>query len=879
MRNLHSSTRSVTSVIVSMSCLLALGATAFAATQTLISGNGAIGSTDPLNLYSTDSGATFHNAFIVAGTPLYDTIPGTKWISVSSGGNGPVNTSVLFRTSFVLPAGFTDPSLEILVHADNVATVFLNGFQFGQQPFVEDAANFTNPPSIFGISDPAHFQAGVNVLDIEVYNGNNPLGLDYQATIVPEPSTMSLLGLGLLGVLGFVRRPNRRSAMRKLHSSTSSITSAIIGMSCLLALGATGVAATQTLISGNGPIGSTDPLNSYSTDGGATFHDAFIITGASNYDTIPGTKWISVSSSGFGPSNTSVLFRTSFVLPAGFTDPSLEILVHADNVATVFLNGFQFGQQPFVEDAANFTNPRSIFTITDPLDFQAGNNVLDIEVYNFNNPLGLDYQATIIPEPSTMSLFGLGIVGLLAVGRRRNGAHGRGEGRMTTNIKTIRAAIFLIAFTLCSAALPAFANVLTMDELPNQPVDGLSFNGVTFHFTISGVASLDSFYHASNGGVEHYVQDPSLEGNSLGVLTLDFATPTSGLQFGFARSATVPMSPGLQVSLFDGSLNPLGTFNVDSSVFITFSEGLFTSNLTIGRAALSFPNAPVAPRFAIDNLTFTPVPEPSTFALVAIALTGLVIWRKGRVMKKLAKVLLLLVFAATTMTTASFSNVITFAGNDPGAQAVDPKPNSSAAAAAFDASAGVLGGLNLVTFESLPLGQFSSMTLAPGVTATQVNNDPAAGGIVTEGYATPVGAATGYNTTPGGARFLGFVALFDIGTARLDISFSNPIQAWGAYAVGLDSGAAGTVNVEFDDGTANSFQLADTSPAGVQFFGFTDANRSIVAVSLVETGISGGSRDIYGVDDMRYVLVPEPSTFALAGLSIVGLLAIIRRRR
>src|SRR5437870_13407637 len=174
-------------------------------------------------------------------------------------------------------------------------------------------------------------------------------------------------------------------------------------------------------------------------------------------------------------------------------------------------------------------------------------------------------------------------------------------------MKSIRAGAFLIAFVLATGTLPALANTLTMDELPFQPVNGLSFKGVTFHFSISGVPSTDANYNAGNGGIEHYVQDPSLEGNSLGVLTLDFPTPAFGLQFGFARSTSGTMTPGLQVSLFDASLNPLGTFNVNSSVFVTFSEGLFTSNLTIGRAALSFPNATLAQRFAIDNLTF-PIP-------------------------------------------------------------------------------------------------------------------------------------------------------------------------------------------------------------------------------------------------------------------------------
>src|SRR5262245_8351345 len=154
-------------------------------------------------------------------------------------------------------------------------------------------------------------------------------------------------------------------------------------------------------------------------------------------------------------------------------------------------------------------------------------------------------------------------------------------------------------FALASVVLPAAAATLTMDELPFQPVNGLTYSGVTFHFTIGGLPSTDANYNGSDGGIEFYVQDPSLEGNSSGILTIDFATPTSGLQFGAARSVGAPMSPGLQVGLFGPALVPLGTFNLNTTVINTFSEGLFSSPLTVSRAVLSFPNPGTAGRFAI----------------------------------------------------------------------------------------------------------------------------------------------------------------------------------------------------------------------------------------------------------------------------------------
>ncbi|MEY2427377.1 MAG: hypothetical protein QOJ40_262, partial [Verrucomicrobiota bacterium] len=61
-----------------------------------------------------------------------------------------------------------------------------------------------------------------------------------------------------------------------------------------------------------------------------------------------------------------------------------------------------------------------------------------------------------------------------------------------------------------------------------------------------------------------------------------------------------------------------------------FSEGLFNSNLTIGRAVLNFPDVADAARFAIDNLTFTPVPEPSMISLLGI---GLLAFRKHKLQR------------------------------------------------------------------------------------------------------------------------------------------------------------------------------------------------------------------------------------------------------
>jgi len=168
------------------------------------------------------------------------------------------------------------------------------------------------------------------------------------------------------------------------------------------------------------------------------------------------------------------------------------------------------------------------------------------------------------------------------------------------------------------------ATTLHFDELPFQPVNGLTFEGVTFTFTINGVPSRDANYDAYGPGKITYVQDPSLVGNSAGILQLDFASPTSRLQFGAALDCFFcTLTPGFTVQLFDPSLTLLGTFPVNTTALISYSENQFTYNgAPVERAVVSF-DSNDSTQFAFDNLTFGPVPEPSSLVLFSIGLLAL----------------------------------------------------------------------------------------------------------------------------------------------------------------------------------------------------------------------------------------------------------------
>ena len=104
------------------------------------------------------------------------------------------------------------------------------------------------------------------------------------------------------------------------------------------------------------------------------------------------------------------------------------------------------------------------------------------------------------------------------------------------------AALLLVPAGAANAAPPTTS--LTFDELSFQPVNGLHFRGVTFAFDVAGVPSTDATYGAFGPGSITYVQDPSLEGNSAGRLTLRFDQPTTVLQFGLALSTVGSLSPG-----------------------------------------------------------------------------------------------------------------------------------------------------------------------------------------------------------------------------------------------------------------------------------------------------------------------------------------------
>ena len=206
------------------------------------------------------------------------------------------------------------------------------------------------------------------------------------------------------------------------------------------------------------------------------------------------------------------------------------------------------------------------------------------------------------------------------------------------------------------------------------------------------------------------------------------------------------------------------------------------------------------------------------------------------------------------------------------------RTNSDAAAAAFRAAASALAPLATITFESSPLGAFTNLAVAPGVSLTGTDYTGGAQTIRDTSGFPAYPSVDGSNTTAGGTRFV------EVTGGIITFTFDRPTQFFGAYLTGVQTSFF-LDSVTFSDGTSQSIALAGVGTSGtvaeIAFLGFIDAGRFITGVT-VNAGLpnsSSTSQDFIGVDDVTFQAVPEPPSLLLCTIAGLASAAIARARR
>jgi len=184
------------------------------------------------------------------------------------------------------------------------------------------------------------------------------------------------------------------------------------------------------------------------------------------------------------------------------------------------------------------------------------------------------------------------------------------------------------------------------------------------------------------------------------------------------------------------------------------------------------------------------------------------------------------------------ATITTYSGVDDGAPVGGPFPLSDAAQASFLAAAGPV---TTATFEGLPVGFYSPIAAAPGLSIALTGSDFGNGfsGVSN----TTLGNLYGFNTTPGGGQFLGTSG--DVTT----LNSATPTHAVGTFMTGLQTVFTASLLITFTDTAPETLSVPIPVNGGAEYLGFTDTT-AITNVTITDNSTTNGT-DAWGIGSSR----------------------------